>query len=470
MSLRLEDSGLEDKSKKIEILQGYLKYPGESPNVDYKSSVLFQEGDDFSLKLVKHILAMCNAGGGVLVIGYNESGEKKPEPDGFLTQEVVASYETTKLSQFVDKHLFHGTPARLIVHKVPYEGKDYPLVEVFPFGKKPLFCNSSKNSVSGKPILKAGALYFRANATKTVEIASPNEWEALIEQVVRSRQDEFLVRFQALLNDMGVTISSEEKMTSTSDPIRPPQPDAKLGEWFRMQRAEVEKLMKGNGFVDEYFEVSHTLVNFQHSWSQSDLLSCADKAALHNTGWPIGVVLHGGDKKPSPTTDGIKAKIVSTDIFKGFDYWYLREDGAYFFARSFQEDTREELRGKRLLYFDTRIWRIAEGIDHCISLYKSLSVDPGTKVKLVIRHKGLANRELSASSLGRAFGLRERQSGDDAKEIEWSVDVTLDDLFVNRRQYIGQAVQGLLIMFDFFELAPHVIDEVLGEYEKSRMS
>ncbi len=44
--------------------QRLLTHPGERQDVDYKSSVTFGTDDSFSLKLIRHIQGMANAGGG----------------------------------------------------------------------------------------------------------------------------------------------------------------------------------------------------------------------------------------------------------------------------------------------------------------------------------------------------------------------------------------------------------------------
>jgi len=47
-----------------------LEYPAESKDVDYKAAVKFNEGTEFTAKLVKNILGFANAGGGHIIIGY----------------------------------------------------------------------------------------------------------------------------------------------------------------------------------------------------------------------------------------------------------------------------------------------------------------------------------------------------------------------------------------------------------------
>jgi len=457
----------EDRERKINLLKNLLKYPGETPDADYKSSKEFIENSNFSLSLVKHILGMANAGGGYLVIGFKESKTKQPVPDNKLTQEVAASYETTRLSQFVDKHILGADKIHLVVWKVPYKGKDYPTIEVRDFNRRPYFCKSSK-----KGILQEGALYYRSKGNRSVALANPNDWEELVSLSVKRAQDEFLLRFKNLLEQAGLLdkrpVSKGGRKDRTFISVKKSKEPASL--WVSKNRKEVEKLMVDNGFAPEYMEIAHWLPRLLHKqkWGHKELLDAAEKAMLRNTGWPIGLVIHNPKLKPKAVEEGVKAVMVEQRYTKGFDFWHIRFDGAYYFARNFREDTIGKLKNKRILYFDIRIWRIAEAIDHTVKLYKALGLEPTQVVTLKIAHKGLKDRILSASNPARAMTMfHERRSN--ADNVTWEIKTTLDDLFVKRRQHIESAVRKIMIMFDFFEPNHKVTESILEEYEKSRL-
>jgi len=78
----------------------------------------FDSQSDFAIKLVKHILGLANAGGGYIVIGFQEDSNRKLVPDPNLIDLVGRSYETTSLSQSVDSYLSPGQRIELQVHKV----------------------------------------------------------------------------------------------------------------------------------------------------------------------------------------------------------------------------------------------------------------------------------------------------------------------------------------------------------------
>ena len=184
----------DDKEKKFKILVEILKYPGESSIVDYKAAILFQEGNEFSHKLVKHILGMANAGGGYIVIGFKEDAARIPQPDPDLSEEIVGSYEITRISQFVSKFTEGDEKVKLHIHKVTYQGKTYPIIEIEGFKECPFFCGRSTND----GILKKGDLYFRDSFARTVKIAGSSEFKQLIDVCVRRRQSDRISQIRAL--------------------------------------------------------------------------------------------------------------------------------------------------------------------------------------------------------------------------------------------------------------------------------
>jgi len=71
-----------------EYIRDRLEYPAESKDTDYKSAIEFKEKNDFSAKLVKHILGFANSGGGLLIIGYNESEDGSFIAEANIAEEV----------------------------------------------------------------------------------------------------------------------------------------------------------------------------------------------------------------------------------------------------------------------------------------------------------------------------------------------------------------------------------------------
>ena len=158
-------------AEKLRFVTSFIEYPEETALTEYKSAVCFELRSDFGAKLVKHIFGQANVGGGYIVIGFQEDANGKLRPDPALIEEVSRSYETTRLSQSVDAILGGGQRIELLVHKISFNGKVYPVISVQGFKTSPYFCGRDYVAADGTTILKQGAVYVRDEVAKTVVIS-----------------------------------------------------------------------------------------------------------------------------------------------------------------------------------------------------------------------------------------------------------------------------------------------------------
>jgi predicted HTH transcriptional regulator len=226
-------------AEKHEFLTTLLRYPEETATAEYKSGIAFNPSDDFGAKLIKHILGMANAGGGYIIVGFKEDATKKLVSDPGMNSSVSGSYETTRLSQCVDKYLASGQRIELQIHKIEQNSVVYPIISVQGFEDNPLFCGRDFKGADGKPILKEGAIYIRDVAAKTVIIAGPDQFRLLLKVAVARRQSEVLNSMRSLLGEMGLSPSSGV----ASPPIE--TGETRFQEWFREQRgAALQEMAK----------------------------------------------------------------------------------------------------------------------------------------------------------------------------------------------------------------------------------
>src|SRR5437667_6283487 len=155
------DDPARSPERAAELRQSYLIHPGEAPEVDYKAAKPFKADDDFALDLVRHVLGMANAGGGMIVIGFREDSAKKPQPDPAMDSTVAGSYDASQLASYVEKHVRGTDKVKIRIFKEPYGGGTYPIIEVESFERTPYFCRSTKQDSTGKEALRDGALYIR---------------------------------------------------------------------------------------------------------------------------------------------------------------------------------------------------------------------------------------------------------------------------------------------------------------------
>ena len=181
-----EDSYLEREDRYRKEL---LQYATESKDVDYKSAVKFDKGTDFAAKLVKHVLAFANSGGGHLIIGYKEQTDGSLAPDPSITDEIVASYEVTRLCQHVEKYLDGQDRIKIEIHKEEFGGIKYPMIKIARFQQYPFICTRDYISpATGETILECGRVYIRTEGARTLVAATvkaSSEWRQLVGECIK---------------------------------------------------------------------------------------------------------------------------------------------------------------------------------------------------------------------------------------------------------------------------------------------
>ena len=443
-----------EEDRGLIVRRSLLLYPGESSLVDYKSGVAFVKNDDFSLKLVKHILGMANAGGGYLVIGYPENASKHPEA-GSMTDAILASYDVSTIAGTVEKYKSGTEKINIKVHKDkhPTNGQTYPIIEVGGFTSRPFFCKSSAGG-----ILEENALYIRVAGARTIKVASPDEWDQLIDICVAKRQEETLRRFTDLMKEVGLSSSANSQQETVKK---------NLEGWINEERAQAKIEAEKAGFKFEGMEVFHT-INSETAWNIKELLEAMKTSALRNTGWPIGFVFHVPEYKPQPYKKGLRS-IIAPGTRESFDYWSISENGSFYFFRAYQEDSYakdDEVTEKRQLWFDTQIWRITEALEHTTGLYKALGVDNTTKVDVGLNFLGIAHRSLRTSPSSSRLLFPHTSGAED--KYEWRKTGSIDVLSASIDQNVTEISTGLFLLFEFTEISSSIILEIIQDYRGIR--
>ena len=160
--------------------QRLLTSPGERTEVDYKISAPFGGDDNYTLKLIRHIQGMGNAGGGWLVLGYKGT---PPELDPDHTDGICSSYDPTEVSKRVNFSVARGQRIRLTVYFEPYPetGAKHPQIRVGGFDRRPYICRSDREATdTNERILRQGAVYLRRPGAETSEVSTPEGLERLL--------------------------------------------------------------------------------------------------------------------------------------------------------------------------------------------------------------------------------------------------------------------------------------------------
>jgi hypothetical protein len=216
-----------------------------------------------------------------------------------------------------------------------------------------------------------------------------------------------------------------------------------------------------------YIEIAHYPVSIDGGWSQVELLEAAQKSICRNTGWPMGVVLTNPELSPKPMNDGIRAVIRRTVLGDRFDFWSLDKRGYFYLLRMLEEDSNARRQPGTAIYFDTRIWRIAEGLQHCVNLYRALGVPPEAEIRIQMVHHGLRGRILLESDQFRALTMSGRVSQEN--ESRWTRTIPLGAIEPNLESLVGEISGELFMLFEFWEPSPDVWKGVLQGFLGSKI-
>jgi len=151
--------------------QRLLISPGERTEVDYKISAPFDDDDNYTLKLIRHIQGMANADGGWLVLGFKGT---PPKLDPNHTDGVCSSYDPTEVSKRVNSFVARGQRIGLTIYfeTHPETGTKHPIIRVNGFVRLPYVCRSDKEATdTHDKILRQGAVYLRRPSAETSEVS-----------------------------------------------------------------------------------------------------------------------------------------------------------------------------------------------------------------------------------------------------------------------------------------------------------
>lgn len=217
-----------------------------------------------------------------------------------------------------------------------------------------------------------------------------------------------------------------------------------------------------------FMEIRMTLPNSKLNIPQGELLQVAKQAQIDTFGWPLGVV--NDEKKeyyPKPKTDGIVAEVNIKDEEEGsYDYWTIRRDGAFYLLKSLFED---ETHKSEYIFFNTRIVRITEALLYAVRLYSALKVPLDSRIVIKIRHRGLKNRNLTATGNRRlSFHPKFLKSNEDEVSVE--VETTLEKIEVDLVNLVNEFVKQLFVIFNFYEVNKAVLEDIVNKFVGGKAS
>jgi hypothetical protein len=313
--------------------------------------------------------------------------------------------------------------------------------------------------------LEAAKVYVRRPGGFSEPARTQDDWEKLIERIVKARQTEMLSAFREILDPSSRIIESD---TST------------IEDWH------IENYGLWNEIVEEFddddprkLQSGHWSVSFSLTPFSAETLaalnSALDREMPKRSGWPPFTYLHRPPVKPVAQGDKIFAYLGEMednerpeDRADHCDFWRISRDGKGFMLRPMQEDRAGypgEIYPRPIgPFFDwtISIYRITEIFLYMKALAERFSEPDGT-FQLLINFQNTNGRKLEHSD--RRYTLNTGQMCH-ANFLESGIEGHISDIDPNLVELVWSALAPIYEQFDFQELpkvlVANIVESVLN--------
>ena len=237
-----------------------------------------------------------------------------------------------------------------------------------------------------------------------------------------------------------------------------------LSDWFGNHIAHAKKGLSEASYKN-FMEVRVNPPDIGLKIKKSALRDNARNATIRTFGWPIGVFMEKDEYSPKVDPDGIHAEISVTnsgDWHRSYDYWAIHSNGGIYILKSLFEDERKPSE----IFFNTRIIRITELLMYIRNLYKSFDVPEDAIIRICVRHDGLTGRVLSSSSPNRHLSHGYRSG---TAFVSTEIDTSIREIDKSISTVVEKFTTPLFEIFNFFELSPNILEEIVTNFTKGKI-
>lgn len=438
-------------------LADLLLDPRESLDVEVKGWLDLVGNEEHKATLAKAVLALANAGGGFVILGFTERDTgASPSSDRPST---LAGYSQDLVNAIVRNYAepaFHCS-----VHHVAHPTSGvHPIIGVPGGHRVPV---RAKRSGPYGQIVQQHGVYIRRPGPRSEQPLTAREWDELFARCLDSRRDELLDRIRDLLTGR-----------TSAEPTQ--SEHARLESWSRdceeLWRRKVEDRPADHPSrcPHGFFTLAYSLDGTTRP-SLTDLLDIL-RGAPKLTGWNTWWVPTRQEIAPYISDGAIECWIgddTSADHeprdSAHCDFWRVSPDGLAFLLRGYQEDGEHAARAGiapgTVLDPTLPIWRVGEGLLHSLYLATTLEADA---VTFAARYTGLQGRRLSQWASPLDFAWAAGVSKDDALGLSTKVDVSA--LEATLVEVVQSLLSPLYERFDFTKLPPEIVQRELNRLRK----
>jgi len=401
-------------------------------------------------KLAKELIALANHGGGYVCIGFDDHDGSFSELEPADSE--ASAFTPDNIANLIARYLSPPCQCRLEYYKQKGGTIVHPVIVVPGDHRVPVW---AKCGSPDQKTLRTNHIYIRRPGGKSEVARTQDDWEKILERLVKARQTDMLNAIREVMNP------SHELVVSAP----------KLVDW------EKEAYQEWQQHVDN-LDANDARCHSRGRWTVSFIISdfAAQLADLNSTlnhdmpkfsGWPPFTCLHVDSRKPIAKGDKISAWLGATtetsqctsDSFRS-DFWQITKDGKGFLLRPFQEDRDNFIHNVAPRpvgpFFDwtLHIHRMTEVLKFIESL-GSHYAQPSSRFELRLTYYDTGNRKLIARDW--CYDLPD---GAECYEniLSSTIDGKISEIGLTLEELVFRLLVPVYEQFDFAKLPKSLVD------------
>ena len=450
-------------------LRRLLEDPRETLDVELKGWI-DPKTEDGIAKIAKGCLALRNANGGTLIIGFKDDGT--PD-DNIPPFDVATAFHIDNLQRIVGQ--FSSEPFGIEVQFGQRDAKIYPVISIPPGVRTPVAARKD-HGPQGKPLIKDHAVYVRSlssNSTVSSSEARRGDWDRLVQICLDNREADIgsFVRRHLSGLDLNRLSPVFSSLLASTDP--PTGDSAKVvleTGYDRFKSALVDRVVESPevGFREVAVVIDGEFPNFETTLSFLQRLFVAQPLHIGLPAWAD--TRHFASEFDRPKVfDGAWETllyVLDGDV-QHLEFWRINPAMGTFYLLTGLEDDLETpgRRPERLTQLDfvLQIARVAEIISVAMSFARAMECEPSKAgLNFLFRWRNLKGRRLTSWVQPRRYShLQGSYTQDD--DFETTIKVPLDAPRSAIVTHVESVVRKLFASFGGAEIPTQIIAEIVEE-------
>lgn len=441
-------------SEKISFLIDNL---AESLEVEVKNWLGGLGTNDERAKLAKELIALANHGGGYVFVGFEDEGDGHPEvtPD----EGELEAFTQDNIASVVERYVTPPCQCTVSFHKRAGSEAQHPVITVPGNHRTPIW---AKAGSPDNTTLKNGTVYVRRPGGQSEPARTQDDWERLLERLVKARQSEQLSAIREIMNPSSVIV--EEVRPELNDWM-----EESYAAWHRridpLQESDARRLSEG------HWSVAFKIEPFNRP-SLRELRDSLEREMPAYSGWRPFTFIHRDPLRPVASGDVIEAWLAEehapdtlVTASDHADFWRVSRDGTGFLLRPMQEDRPGYLSNRtprpegKFFDWTLPIYRLAEVLKF-IEAFALKFADSDAQYSLVLTYEGTNGRSLQQHSL--RYNLWDHGVCTQDK-LETRTSGPVSEIGLALEEKIFTLLTPIYEQFDFTELPKVLVDNVVRE-------